>query len=40
MYENVIDRTYVCLKLIHMLYAKGLINKATYLNIKKTYPQS
>lgn len=30
MNETIIDRTYVCLKLIDMLYKKGLINEATY----------
>lgn len=29
MNETIIDRTYVCLKLIDMLYKKGLINEAT-----------
>ncbi|WP_295717732.1 hypothetical protein [uncultured Oscillibacter sp.] len=38
-YESIIDRTYVCLKLIDMLYKKGLVNEATYLNVKQTYPQ-
>lgn len=32
MNETIIDRTYVCLKLIDMLYKKGLINEATYFN--------
>ena len=27
----------VCLKLIDMLYKKGLINEATYFNVKRTY---
>ena len=36
-YESIIDRTYVCLKLIDMLYKKGLINEATYFNVKRTY---
>ena len=39
MNESIIDRTYVCLKLIDMLYKKGLVNEATYLNVKQTYPQ-
>lgn len=29
MNETIIDRTYVCLKLIDMLYKKGLINEAS-----------
>ena len=33
MNETIIDRTYVCLKLIDMLYKKGLINEATYFTI-------
>ncbi|MEF2798277.1 hypothetical protein [Hungatella hathewayi] len=37
MNETIIDRTYVCLKLIDMLYKKGLINEATYCNVKRTY---
>lgn len=37
MNETIIDRTYVCLKLIDMLYKKGLINEATYFNVKLTY---
>lgn len=37
MNETIIDRTYVCLKLIDMLYKKGLINEATYFNVKRTY---
>ena len=40
MNESIIDRTYVCLKLIDMLYKKGLVNEATYLNVKQTYPQN
>ena len=32
MNETIIDRTYVCLKLIDML-----INEATYFNVKRTY---
>ena len=39
MKESIIDRTYVCLNLIDMLYKKGLVNEATYLNVKQTYPQ-
>lgn len=39
MNELLIDRTYVCLKLIDMLYKKGVINEATYLKVKKTYFQ-
>ena len=31
MNEPLIDRTYVCLKLIDMLYKKGVINEATYI---------
>ena len=37
MNETIIDRTYVCLKLIDMLYKKGLINEPTYINVKRTY---
>ena len=37
MNETIIDRTYVCLKLIDMLYKKGLINEATYCNVKRNY---
>lgn len=37
MNETIIDRTYVCLKLIDMLYKKRLINEATYFNVKRTY---
>lgn len=37
MNETIIDRTYVCLKLIDMLYKKGLINEATYFDVKRTY---
>ena len=37
MNETIIDRTYVCLKLIDMLYKKGLINEATYFHVKRTY---
>ena len=37
MNETIIDRTYVCLKLIDMLYKEGLINEATYFNVKRTY---
>ena len=39
MKESIIDRTYVCLKLIDMLYNKGLVNEATYRNVKQPYPQ-
>ena len=39
MNELLIDRTYVCLKLIDMLYKKGVINEATYIKVKKTYSQ-
>ncbi|MDD6714492.1 MAG: hypothetical protein PUH09_00610 [Eubacteriales bacterium] len=39
MNEPLIDRTYVCLKLIDMLYKKGVINEATYIKVKKTYSQ-
>ena len=39
MNETIIDRTYVCLKLIDMLYNKGLVNEATYRNVKQIYPQ-
>ena len=37
MNETIIDRTYVCLKLIDMLYKKGLINEATSFNVNRTY---
>ena len=37
MNEKSIDRTNECLKLIDMLYKKGLINEATYFNVKRTY---
>ena len=39
MNEPLIDRTYVCLKLIDMLYKKGVINEAAYIKVKKTYSQ-
>ena len=39
MNEPLIDRTYVCLKLIDMLYKMGVINEATYIKVKKTYSQ-
>ena len=32
-----IDNTYAALVLIEILYEKGLINKATYDNIKNNY---
>lgn len=38
--QAVIDRRYVCLKLIDLLYQKGLVNEATYRNIQVTYPRS
>lgn len=38
--QAVIDRSYVCLKLIDLLYQKGLVNEATYRNIQVTYPRS
>ena len=38
MNETIIDRTYVCLTTCSdMLYKKGLINEATYFNVKRTY---
>ena len=37
MNESIIDRTYVCLKLIDMLYKKGLVNEATYLNVNDNH---
>ena len=40
MKESIIDRTYVCLKLIDMLYKKGPCQRGNpYLNVKQTYPQ-
>lgn len=38
--QTVIDRRYVCLKLIDLLCQKGLINEATYRNIQVTYSRS
>ena len=38
--QAVIDSRYVCLKLIDLLYQKGLVNEATYRNIQVTYPRS
>lgn len=39
MNEMIIDNHYIALKLIEALFHKGLINKATYENVKAKNPE-
>ena len=38
MSDIVIDNHYIALKLVEALYNKGLINNATFENVKAKYP--
>ena len=37
--NNVIDKRYAALKLIEALFYKGMVNKATFDNVKSRYPE-
>ena len=37
--NDVIDKQYATLKLIEALFYKGMVNKATFDNVKSRYPE-
>ena len=37
--NDVIDKRYAALKLIEALFYKGMVNKATFDNVKSRYPE-